>query len=82
MCCVADGKVVDEVNMAQDFERMASRDYTGRQGTLLKLKEMKQIVDNLPPAASVTIASASALVSNLLPHKVIYILMDEAGLPA
>lgn len=45
-----------------------NRDYTGRQGTLLKLKEMKQIVDNLPAVSSVTIASASALASQLLPH--------------
>jgi len=35
--------VVDEVNMARDYERMVNRDYTGRQGTLLKLKEMKQV---------------------------------------
>lgn len=42
----------------------------GRQGTLLKLKEMKQICDKLPPSSSVTIASAAALASCLLPHRV------------
>lgn len=64
-----DGSVISEINMAQDYERMVSRDYTGRQGTLLKLKEMKQICDKLPPSSSVTIASAAALASCLLPHR-------------
>jgi acetylglutamate kinase len=64
-----EGRVVSEVNMAADYEAWVARDYTGRQGTLLKLKEMKAIVDNLPPAASVTIASAAALASQLLPHR-------------
>ena len=63
-----DGVVVSEVNMAADYDRMVNRDYTGRQGTLLKLKEMKQIIDKLPAVSSVTIASASALASQLLPH--------------
>jgi N-acetyl-gamma-glutamyl-phosphate reductase / acetylglutamate kinase len=61
--------VVSELNMAQDYDNWVKRDYTGRQGTLLKLNEMKAIVDGLPPTSSVTIASAAALASQLLPHK-------------
>ena len=64
-----DGSVISELNMANDYERMAARDYTGRQGTLLKLNEMKAITDKVPGVCSVTICSASALISQLLPHK-------------
>ena len=64
-----EGAVISELNMANDFERMEARDYTGRQGTLLKLREMKAITDRVPGVCSVTIASASALLAQLLPHK-------------
>jgi len=63
------GTVIEELNMAEDYERMAARDYTGRQGTLLKLNEMKKITDRLPGVSSVTQCSASALSAQLLPHK-------------
>ena len=65
-----EGRVVGEIDMAADYDRLANRDYTGRQGTLLKLNEMKAIVDKLPASSSVTIASASALAACLLPHRV------------
>jgi len=63
------GRVVANIDMSREFDGMASRDYTGRQGTLLKLKEVKLITDRLPAASSVTIASASALAAQLLPHR-------------
>ena len=63
------GVVIDELNMAEEYERMAARDYTGRQGTLLKLNEMKKITDRLPGVSSVTQCSAAALSAQLLPHK-------------
>ena len=64
-----EGAVIDELNMARDYARFAARDYTGRQGTLLKLNEMKCITDALPAASSVTITSAAALGAQLLPQK-------------
>lgn len=64
-----EGVVVPEIDMARDYDRLVNRDYNGRQGTLLKLKEVKMITDKLPPASSVTIASASALSEQLLPHR-------------
>lgn len=63
------GVVIDELNMAEEYATMSARDYTGRQGTLLKLNEMKRITDALPRTSSVTQCSASALVAQLLPHK-------------
>ena len=64
-----EGKVIDELDMANDFERMVNRDYNGRQGTLLKLNEMKAITDAVPGTTSVTICSAAALAQQLLPHQ-------------
>jgi N-acetyl-gamma-glutamyl-phosphate reductase/acetylglutamate kinase len=53
-----DGTKLNGINMSTDYEEMASRDYTGRQGTLLKLNELKQIIDNVPRESSISLTSA------------------------
>ena len=58
------GAVVAEVDLAADYDAWVARDYEGRQGTLLKLKEMKMLIDRLPPRSSVTIACAEALAAH------------------
>ena len=40
---VRSGEVVPSINLRTDYERMAARDYEGRQGTLLKLNEIKTL---------------------------------------
>ena len=57
------------ISMCSDYEEMASRDYTGRQGTLLKLNELKLILDHLPPPSSISLTSASSLVPELFTHR-------------
>jgi N-acetyl-gamma-glutamyl-phosphate reductase len=52
-----DGKIMPELNMALDYDRLASKDYTGRQGTLLKLREVKALTDVLPLTTSVVICA-------------------------
>ena len=64
-----EGRLVESIDLARDFARMEARDYSGRQGTLLKLREVKLITDRLPAAASVTISSAAGLAAQLLPHR-------------
>ncbi|KAA0170157.1 hypothetical protein FNF27_06749 [Cafeteria roenbergensis] len=64
-----DGVVVPELSMEADFARLEARDYTGRQGTLLKLREVKAITDALPPSSSVTICSPADLTRQLVPHR-------------
>lgn len=64
-----DGQIVPELNIARDYHRLANRDYTGRQGTLLKLNEMKKIIDGLPASSSVVLCSASGLPAQLLPGR-------------
>ncbi|RLN60064.1 hypothetical protein BBJ28_00019879 [Nothophytophthora sp. Chile5] len=61
-----DGKKLKEINMAKDYAHMAARDYTGRQGTLLKLNEINALLQNLPSSSSVALTSASALSREIL----------------
>ncbi|TMW60482.1 hypothetical protein Poli38472_000524 [Pythium oligandrum] len=61
-----DGTKLKEINMAKDYERMASRDYTGRQGTLLKLNEINALLRGLPASSSVALTSAAALSREIL----------------
>lgn len=64
-----EGVVVPELSMEADFARLEARDYTGRQGTLLKLREVKAITDALPASSSVTICSPADLTRQLVPHR-------------
>lgn len=61
-----DGTKLKRIDMAQDYEAMASRDYTGRQGTLLKLNEINALLQGLPSSASVSLTSASELCREIL----------------
>lgn len=61
-----DGTKLKEINMSNDYERMAARDYTGRQGTLLKLNEINALLSALPSSSSVALTSASALSREIL----------------
>jgi len=63
------GVKLKRISMAEDYEEMAGRDYQGRQGTLLKLNELKMILDALPPPASIALTSASGLVHEIFPHR-------------
>jgi N-acetyl-gamma-glutamyl-phosphate reductase/acetylglutamate kinase len=64
-----DGRKLNTINLSTDYEEMASRDYTGRQGTLLKLNELKYIIDHVPRSSSISLTSTSALAQELFTHK-------------
>ncbi|OQR98726.1 hypothetical protein THRCLA_06690 [Thraustotheca clavata] len=61
-----DGKKLASIDMSKDYKEMASRDYTGRQGTLLKLNEINTLLQALPHSSSVVLTSASALSQEIL----------------
>ncbi|DBA02517.1 TPA: hypothetical protein N0F65_010989 [Lagenidium giganteum] len=61
-----DGTKLKDIIMARDFDKMAARDYTGRQGTLLKLNEINALLQGLPATSSVALTSASALSREIL----------------
>lgn len=56
-----DGKLLDRIVMEQQYEQLSNRVYTGRQGTLLKLNEIKKLLDHLPDTSSVILTSAKEL---------------------
>lgn len=58
-------KLVNVIDLSRDYEGLANRDYTGRQGTLLKLNEIKDLLDALPSTSSVAITSATAMKDEL-----------------
>ncbi|POM73122.1 N-acetyl-gamma-glutamyl-phosphate reductase, partial [Phytophthora palmivora] len=64
-----DGTKLKTINMAKDYERMAARDYTGRQGTLLKLNEINTLLQGLPSTSSVVLTSASQLMREIVSKK-------------
>ncbi|CAI5715651.1 unnamed protein product [Hyaloperonospora brassicae] len=64
-----DGVKLKRIDMAKDYERMAARDYTGRQGTLLKLNEINALLQGLPPTSSVVLTSASQLMREIVSKK-------------
>mmetsp|Transcript_22345 Transcript_22345/g.35751 ORF Transcript_22345/g.35751 Transcript_22345/m.35751 type:complete len:813 (-) Transcript_22345:2715-5153(-) len=59
------GKIVNAIDMTNEYESLASLDYEGRQGTLLKLNEIKLILDNVPDTTSVSITSAQNMLKEL-----------------
>lgn len=61
-----DGTKLAEIDMAKQYAAMAARDYTGRQGTLLKLNEIHALLQGLPSSSSVALTSASALSREIL----------------
>ncbi|KAI9907596.1 hypothetical protein PsorP6_004532 [Peronosclerospora sorghi] len=61
-----DGTKLKTINMAKDYKRMAARDYTGRQGTLLKLNEINALLQGLPSTSSVVLTSASQLMREIV----------------
>ncbi|KDO29216.1 hypothetical protein SPRG_05439 [Saprolegnia parasitica CBS 223.65] len=61
-----DGVKLPKLDMSKDYATMAARDYTGRQGTLLKLNEINTLLQALPSTSSVVLTSASALASEIV----------------
>jgi N-acetyl-gamma-glutamyl-phosphate reductase/acetylglutamate kinase len=58
-------KIVPKIVLSRDFARLAGLNYEGRQGTLLKLNEIKALLDGLPNDAAVTIANAGGILTEL-----------------
>lgn len=61
-----DGTKLKEIVMCRDYAKLASRDYTGRQGTLLKLNEINTLLQALPLTSSVALTSAKDLSREIL----------------
>jgi len=62
-------EIVNAIDLTNEYDALANLDYNGRQGTLLKLNEIKAILDGVPDSASVAISSAGNMLKELFSHK-------------
>ena len=62
-------EVVSEIDLTSEYAVLANKDYEGRQGTLLKLNEIKLLLDNLPSTSAVAITSAKSIVEEWFSHQ-------------
>jgi len=62
------GRMMSAIDVGSDYERLMNEEWFTK-GNRLKLKEIKQLLDALPPSASVSITSAEQLPRELFTHK-------------
>lgn len=62
-----DGRVIESINLASDYEQLMSRDWV-HSGMRLKLAEIKRLLDDTPLSTSVSITTPSGLVKELFTH--------------
>ena len=63
----ADGRVIESINLASDYENLMGQDRV-HSGMRLKLAEIKRLLDDSPLSTSVSITTPSGLVKELFTH--------------
>lgn len=63
----AEGKVIDSINLASDYDHLMSQDWV-HSGMRLKLNEIKRLLDDSPAMTSVSITTPTALARELFTH--------------
>jgi len=61
------GEIIDSINIASDYDTLMSQDWV-HSGMRLKLAEIKHLLDDSSPEASVSITTPSALIRELFTH--------------
>ncbi len=61
------GEVINAINLAMDYEDLEASDWVN-EGMMLKITEIKSLLDQLPASSSVSITSVSGLVRELFTH--------------
>ncbi|MEM6795147.1 MAG: acetylglutamate kinase [Acidobacteriota bacterium] len=62
------GKILSSINLATDYEALLAAEWV-HSGMQLKLEQIKQLLDDLPLEASVSITSAAHLTRELFTHR-------------
>ncbi|MGI9205825.1 MAG: acetylglutamate kinase [Woeseiaceae bacterium] len=62
------GQVISAINLRSDYDHLTNADWL-HSGMSLKLEQIKSLLDQLPPTASVSITSARQLTKELFTHK-------------
>jgi len=63
----ADGRIISAISLVSDFEALIGQPWV-HSGMALKLAQIKEMLDPLPPSASVSITSAEKLTRELFTH--------------
>ena len=64
----ADGEVIDSINLSTEYEALLAQPWV-HGGMRLKLEQVKQLLDRLPPSSSVSITRPAELAKELFTHK-------------
>ncbi len=62
------GKIIDSINLSSEYEHLMAQPWL-HSGMRLKLDQIKQLLDTLPPTSSVSITRPSELAKELFTHK-------------
>jgi acetylglutamate kinase len=62
------GRVIDSINLTTEYEPLMAQPWVGG-GMRLKLEQIKQLLDRLPPSSSVSITRPAELAKELFTHK-------------
>ena len=63
-----DGRIIDSINLSSEYEALMAQPWLDG-GMRLKLAQVKQLLDGLPPASSVSITRPVELARELFTHK-------------
>lgn len=63
-----DGKVIDSINLSTEYASLMAQPWING-GMRVKLEQIKQLLDGLPPASSVSITRPSQLARELFTHR-------------
>ncbi|MEM9168801.1 MAG: acetylglutamate kinase [Pseudomonadota bacterium] len=61
------GAVIHSINLATDYDELAAKPFV-HSGMLLKLKEIRRLLDDAPPTSSVSITDPQGLIRELFTH--------------
>lgn len=62
------GKVIDSINLSSEFEHLMEQPWLAG-GMRLKIEQIKQLLDRLPPSSSVSVTRPAELANELFTHK-------------
>ena len=63
-----DGKIIDSINLSSEYEHLMTQPWL-HSGMRVKIEQIKQLLDTLPPTSSVSITQPSELAKELFTHR-------------
>ena len=63
-----DGRIIDSINLSSEYDELMAQPWIGG-GMRVKLEQIKELLDHLPPSSSVSITRPDELAKELFTHK-------------